>query len=83
VGCRSPLQTRPMTVLRNAQTSAATLNHSALNVADALGPWLAGIPSPMGFRFATAGRVGAAVSVSDLVVWLYTWRSATRRAMKI
>jgi MFS transporter, DHA1 family, inner membrane transport protein len=72
-----------MAVLGNAQTSAATLNHSTLNVANALGPWLVVIPIAMGFSFATAGPVGAAVSVSDLVVWLYTWRSATRQAMKI
>ena len=41
-GLATILQTRLMDVAEDAQTLAAALNHSAFNVANALGPWLAG-----------------------------------------
>ncbi len=51
------LQTRLMDTAADAQTLAAALNHSALNVANALGAWLGGLVIAAGFGY-TAPRVG-------------------------
>ena len=42
------LQTRLMDTAAEAQTLAAALNHSAFNLANALGAWLGGMVSPRG-----------------------------------
>ncbi len=62
VGCTTGLaivlQTYLMDVARDAQTLAAAANHSAFNVANALGPWLAGLAISAGYGFPSAGYVG-------------------------
>ncbi|WP_019999053.1 MFS transporter [Aureimonas ureilytica] len=65
------LQTRLMEVARNAQTSAAVLNHSAMNFANALGPWLAGLSISLGYGLPSAGLVAAGLSIGGLAIWLY------------
>ncbi|TFZ54564.1 MFS transporter [Methylorubrum sp. Q1] len=64
------LQTRLMDVAGNAQTAAAVFNHSAFNVANAIGPWLGGIPIALGYGFSSVGFVGAALSLGGLAIWL-------------
>ena len=49
-----------MDVAGKAQTLAAALNHSAFNVANALGPWLGGIAIAHGAGLASTGLVGRA-----------------------
>jgi MFS transporter, DHA1 family, inner membrane transport protein len=63
------LQTRLMDVAGDAQSLAAALNHSAFNVANALGPWLGGMAIAAGFGFASTGYVGCALALCGLVVW--------------
>lgn len=63
------LQTRLMDVAGDAQGLAAALNHSAFNVANALGPWLGGMAIAAGFGFASTGYVGCALAVGGLAVW--------------
>jgi DHA1 family inner membrane transport protein len=63
------LQTRLMDVAGKAQTLAAALNHSAFNVANALGPFLGGIAISHGFGLASTGLVGCALALSGLVIW--------------
>jgi MFS transporter, DHA1 family, inner membrane transport protein len=68
------LQTRLMDVAGEAQTLAAALNHSAFNVANALGPLLGGIAIAHGLGLASTGLVGAGLALSGLVIWLFAIR---------
>jgi DHA1 family inner membrane transport protein len=63
------LQTRLMDVAGEAQSLAAALNHSAFNVANALGPWLGGMAVAAGFGWPSTGLVGCALALGGLVVW--------------
>ncbi len=68
-GLATILQTRLMDVAEDAQTLAAALNHSAFNVANALGPWLAGLALTAGFGLPATGWVGVALALGGLVIW--------------
>ncbi len=68
-GLGTVLQTRLMDVAQDAQTLAAALNHSAFNVANALGPWLAGMSIAAGYGFASSGFVGCALALGGLLIW--------------
>jgi len=63
------LQTRLMDVAGDAQSLAAALNHSAFNVANALGPWLGGTAIAAGFGLTSTGYVGCALAIGGLIVW--------------
>jgi DHA1 family inner membrane transport protein len=63
------LQTRLMDVAGQAQSLAAALNHSAFNVANALGPWLGGMAIAAGYGWTSTGYVGCALAGAGLVVW--------------
>jgi DHA1 family inner membrane transport protein len=63
------LQTRLMDVAGDAQSLAAALNHSAFNVANALGPWLGGMAIAAGFGLESTGYVGCALALAGLAVW--------------
>jgi MFS transporter, DHA1 family, inner membrane transport protein len=63
------LQTRLMDVAEDAQTLAASLNHSAFNTANAIGPWLGGIAIANGYGWSSTGWVGAALAVGGLIFW--------------
>ena len=63
------LQTRLMDVAGEAQTLAAALNHSAFNVANALGPLLAGFAIAAGYGVSSSGLVGAALALAGYGVW--------------
>jgi DHA1 family inner membrane transport protein len=62
------LQTRLMDVAGDAQTVAAALNHSAFNVANALGAWLGGVAIILGLGWASTGLVGAVLAFGGLVL---------------
>ena len=63
------LQTRLMDVAGDAQSLAAALNHSAFNMANALGPWLGGMAIAAGFGWTSTGWVGSALALCGLIVW--------------
>ncbi|WP_201859818.1 MFS transporter [Microvirga soli] len=73
VGCSvaigPALQTRLMDVAADAQTLAAALNHSAFNIANALGAWLGGLAIAAGYGFESTGWVGAVLAAAGLVVF--------------
>jgi DHA1 family inner membrane transport protein len=69
------LQTRLMDVAGEAQTLAAALNHSAFNVANALGPLLAGAAIAAGYGVQSSGIVGAALALAGLGVWAVARRA--------
>jgi DHA1 family inner membrane transport protein len=63
------LQTRLMDVGREAQTLAAALNHSALNIANAFGAWLGGVAISGGYGYASTGWIGALLALAGLAVF--------------
>ncbi len=63
------LQTRLMDVAGDAQSLAAALNHSAFNIANALGPWLGGMAIAAGFGLTSTGYVGCGLALGGLLVW--------------
>lgn len=62
------LQTRLMDVADDGQNLAAALNHSTLNIANAVGAWLGGLVLTMGLGYAWPSRVGAILAVGGLVI---------------
>lgn len=73
------LQTRLMDVAGEAQTLAASLNHSAFNFANALGPWLAGLAIKAGWGLPATGWVGAALASGGLLIWAVAMIDDRRR----
>jgi len=73
------LQTRLMDVAGKAQTLAAALNHSAFNVANALGPFLGGIAIAHDYGLASTGLVGSGLALSGLAIWAVAVRLDTHK----
>jgi MFS transporter, DHA1 family, inner membrane transport protein len=68
-GLGTALQTRLMDVAEDAQTLAAALNHSAFNIANAIGPWLGGLAIAHGYGWTSTGWVGSALAAGGLIIW--------------
>ncbi|MEQ6917815.1 MFS transporter [Halomonas aquatica] len=64
------LQTRLMDVAGDAQTMAATLNHAAFNIANALGAWLGGLSVTVGLGWSATGLVGMTMALAGLSIFL-------------
>lgn len=64
------LQTRLMDVAGHAQTLAASLNHSAFNIANALGAWLGGICVSSGLSWTATGPLGAGLAAGGILILL-------------
>ncbi|QNG21418.1 MFS transporter [Rhodococcus triatomae] len=62
------LQTRLMDVAADAQSLAASLNHAALNLANAFGAWIGGVVIAAGFGYRAPAAVGAVLAAGGLVV---------------
>jgi DHA1 family inner membrane transport protein len=60
------LQTRLMDVAHEGQSLAAALNHSTLNMANALGAWLGSVVLSAGYGYEWPSRVGAVLAVAGL-----------------
>ena len=63
------LQIRLMDVAGDAQTLAAALNHSAFNIANALGAWLGGLAIAAGLGWASTGWIGALLALAGLLIF--------------
>jgi DHA1 family inner membrane transport protein len=63
------LQTRLMDVAGDAQSLAAALNHSAFNIANALGPWLGGMAIAAGYGWTSTGWVGCGLALAGFAIW--------------
>ena len=63
------LQIRLMDVAGDAQTLAAALNHSAFNMANALGAWLGGVAIDAGLGWTSTGWVGALLALAGLALF--------------
>ncbi|MDX2969803.1 MFS transporter [Kribbella solani] len=64
------LQTRLMDVAHEGQSLAASLNHSTLNIANALGAWLGSVVLAAGYGYQWPSRLGAALAVAGLILAL-------------
>lgn len=64
------LQTRLMDVAGQAQTLAASLNHSAFNIANAQGAWLGSMVISAGYGWLAPIWVGVGLSIGGLVMLL-------------
>jgi MFS transporter, DHA1 family, inner membrane transport protein len=60
--------TRLLDVAGDGKALAATLNHSAFNVANAIGAWLGGLVIAAGFGYTAPAVVGAGLAAAGLVV---------------
>ena len=69
------LHTRLMDVAEDAQTLAAALNHSAFNIANALGAWLGGVSIAAGFGWSSTGWVGAGLAAGGILLFLWSYYS--------
>lgn len=63
------LQIRLMDVAGEAQTLAAALNHSAFNLANALGAWIGGAAIAAGLGWTSPGWVGALLALAGMLVF--------------
>lgn len=72
------MQSRLMDVAGNAQTLAASLNHSAFNVANALGAWFAAMLVDAHLGLHAVGWGGALLSAGGLIIYLITLILARR-----
>lgn len=73
------LQIRLMDVAGEAQTLAAALNHSAFNLANALGAWLGGLTISMGLGWESTGWVGMLLALGGLVIFGWACADMKRR----
>jgi DHA1 family inner membrane transport protein len=77
------LQIRLMDVAGEAQTLAAALNHSAFNVANALGAWLGGVAITAGMGWIATGWVGALLAVGGMAMLVASlWQAARTNRRK-
>ena len=63
------LQTRLMDVAADAQALAAALNHSAFNIANAIGAFLAGAAITAGYGWGAAGWVGGFLALAGMMIF--------------
>ncbi|MFP5301658.1 MFS transporter [Cobetia sp. SIMBA_158] len=78
IGLAPALQMRLMDVAEDAQTMAATLNHAAFNIANALGAWCGGMAFAYGPSHSSIGLVGVAMAIAGLIVFLLGQRHERR-----
>lgn len=71
------LQTRLMDVAHEGQSLAAALNHSTLNMANALGAWLGSAVLDRGYGYEWPSRLGALLAVGGILITL--WSAALER----
>lgn len=72
------LQLRLMAVAGDAQTLGAAMNHSSLNVGNALGAWIGGLVIAAGWGYRAPSVVGAGLAVLGLGVLLLSARAHRR-----
>lgn len=78
--CTPAFQSRLMDVAGDAQSLAAALNHSAFNIANALGAWLGGIVIAAGFGWRATGWVGAILAALGIVVLMVSFALDRKKA---
>jgi DHA1 family inner membrane transport protein len=77
------LQVRLMDVAGDAQTLGAALNHSAFNIANALGAWLGGAVLAAGFGLTAPMWVAVGLTLAGLAIFLVAIRVPDRRTRAV
>jgi MFS transporter, DHA1 family, inner membrane transport protein len=77
------LQLRLMAVAGTAQTLGAAMNHSSLNIGNALGAWLGGLVIAAGWGYRAPALVGAGLALAGLAVLLLSATVARRGARTV
>lgn len=72
------MQVRLMDVAADAQTLAASMNHAAFNLANALGAWLGGVVLASGFGLSDTGWAGMGLSLVGLLLFALSLLSEKR-----
>lgn len=75
------LQTRLMDVAGEAQTLAASLNHSAFNIANAQGAWLGGLVISAGLGWTAPIWAGVALGIGGLIILMWSVWLEERQAV--
>ena len=75
------IQTRLMDVAEDNQSIAAALNHSALNIGNAMGAFLGGVVIALGLGFVAPAWVGVALAVAGLGIAALSLRLERSRAV--
>lgn len=76
------LQTRLMDVAHDAQTLAAALNHSALNIGNATGAWVGGLVIAAGLGYTAPAAAGAILAIGGLAVFTVSVALERRAAIR-
>ena len=77
------LQLRLMSVAGDAQTLGAAMNHSSLNIGNALGAWLGGLVIAAGWGYRAPALVGVVLALAGLAVLLLSATFARRTAVSV
>jgi DHA1 family inner membrane transport protein len=64
------LQIHLMDAAKDSQALAASLNHSAFNLANAFGAWAGGVAISKGYGWTSTGAVGALLGLAGLLIFL-------------
>ena len=75
------LQTRLLDASPDAPSLASSLNHAALNVANALGAFLGGVVIAWGWGYVAPALVGAVLAILGLMVALLSGLLERRRPL--
>lgn len=67
----SPVQMAMIKASKGSEMLGSSLNQSAFNMGNALGAYLGGVPIAMGYGFASADFIGAAMAVSGILIAAY------------
>jgi DHA1 family inner membrane transport protein len=76
------LQTRLMDVAHDAQTLAAALNHSALNIGNATGAWVGGLVIAAGLGYTAPAAAGSLLAIGGLLVFTVSVSLQKRTAVR-
>nr|WP_244977473.1 MFS transporter [Corynebacterium lizhenjunii] len=76
------LQLRLVEVAGDAQTLAAALNQSALNIANAAGASIAGVVVGAGYSYNSTALAGAGLAAAGVLTWIITMWDARRRGQR-
>jgi DHA1 family inner membrane transport protein len=74
------IQTRIMDVARDSQSIAAALNHSALNIANALGAYLGGVTIAAGLGYLSPVWIGVVLGLAGVGLAVVSFRVERRSA---
>nr|WP_279672458.1 MFS transporter [Flexivirga meconopsidis] len=77
------LQTRLMDVAHEGQSLAAALNHSTLNIANALGAWLGSVVLSHGLGYEWPSRLGAFLAIGGVGITFVSAMLARRTASAV